>query len=397
MNTLFTIFKKELIDTLRDRRTIIAMILVPLLLFPVLIGVTAKIQISQAKKAKEKVLKVALLIDGNAVQFKDMLSSRDDVQLIENIQADSIEAYIQKDSLDGAFIFSKNFDQQVAEFRAGGIDFYFKSTEENDITKNRLMDMVKDFEKKLISTRFDKLKLDDSIIKTVNLTEYNVATPKQKLGSLIGGFLPYIFIIFCFLGGMYPAIDLAAGEKERGTLETLLTSPVNRFQILLGKFIVVVLAGITSALVSILGLYLGIRQVNEIPQEFLKLLLSILEFQSIALLLSLLLPLTIFFAGVQLSLSIFAKSFKEAQSIISPLSMVVIIPAAIGLIPGITLNTTTALIPILNVSLATKEIISGTIQPSLLIEVYASLIFLAGISLYGSSKWFAREKIIFRV
>jgi sodium transport system permease protein len=372
------------------------MILIPLLLFPVLIGVTAKIQISQAKKAKEKVLKVALLRYGNAENFKEMLSKRDDVDIIENLHADSVRAYIQKDSLDGAFVFNKNFDQQIAKLRAGRVKIYFKSTEDDDITKDRLLDLVKDFEKNLLSVRFNKLQLDETIVKTVKLTEVNIATPKQRLGGMIGGFLPYIFIIFCFLGSMYPAIDLGAGEKERGTLETLLTSPVSRFQILLGKFIVVVLAGVMSALVSILGLYFGIRQIQEIPPEFLSMLLSILEFRSIALLLSLLLPLTIFFAGIQLSISIFAKSFKEAQSIISPLSIVVILPAAIGLIPGITLNPTTALIPILNVSLATKDIISDTIQLGLLAEVYVSLIFLAGISLFVSSKWFKREEIIFR-
>ncbi|MFQ6115060.1 MAG: ABC transporter permease, partial [bacterium] len=285
---------------------------------------------------------------------------------------------------------------QVADLRAGRLNIYYKSTEDDDITKDRLMDLVKEFETNLLTVRFNKLQLDETIVKTVDLTEVNVATPKQRLGGLIGGFLPYIFIIFCFLGSMYPAIDLGAGEKERGTLETLLTSPVNRFQILLGKFMVVVLTGVLSALVSILGLYLGIRQIHEIPPEFLKMLLSILEFRSIALLLTLLLPLTIFFAGVQLSLSIFAKSFKEAQSIISPLSMVVIVPAAIGMIPGITLNTSTAVIPILNVSLATKEIISDTIQPGLLTEVYGSLVVLAGISLFVSSKWFKREEVIFR-
>ena len=95
-------------------------------------------------------------------------------------------------------------------------------------------------------------------------------------------------------------------------------------------------------------------------------------------------------------ISVFARSFKEAQSIITPMNIMVIIPVMIGLFPGVKLNTTTALIPVLNVSLATREIVSGTIQTGLLMEVYLSLSLLAAASLYFCSWWFKREDIIFR-
>jgi sodium transport system permease protein len=195
---------------------------------------------------------------------------------------------------------------------------------------------------------------------------------------------------------MYPAIDLGAGEKERGTMETLLTAPVNRFHILLGKFGVVVLSGLVSASVSILGLFIAIKQSQEIPAQFMDILVRMLGWDTIVLVLSLLLPLTIFFAGILLSVSLSARSFKEAQSLISPLNIAVVVPAAIGLVPGIKMTYATALIPILNVSLATKEIIAGTMKTSHLAVVYASLIALALVSLYGSVWWFKRESTIFR-
>jgi sodium transport system permease protein len=216
------------------------------------------------------------------------------------------------------------------------------------------------------------------------------------VGKSIGGFIPYLFVIFCFMGSMYPAIDLAAGEKERGTIETLLTAPVSRFQILLGKFAVVVLAGLLSAAVSMCGLYVAVRQATEMPKDMLQAVTSILDVQSVLLTLSLLLPLTIFFAGFLLSLSMYARSYKEAQSLISPLTIVVILPVGIGMIPGFTLNPVTALIPVLNVSLATKDIIAGTIQPGLLALVYLSLIALAALSLWACARWFNREETIFR-
>jgi sodium transport system permease protein len=198
------------------------------------------------------------------------------------------------------------------------------------------------------------------------------------------------------MGSMYPAIDLAAGEKERGTMETLLTAPVTRFQILLGKFAVVVVTGLLSAVVSIVGIFLAVRQASTIPPAVFNAVMAILDVQSVLLVLSLLVPLTVFFAAFLLSVSIFAKSYKEAQSMISPLMIVIILPVLIGLFPGVALDSVTALIPVLNVSLATKEIIAGTIKPGLLVEVYASLFVLAGASLFGCARWFGREETIFR-
>jgi sodium transport system permease protein len=121
-----------------------------------------------------------------------------------------------------------------------------------------------------------------------------------------------------------------------------------------------------------------------------------LEFRSIVMLLSLLLPLTVFFAGVLLSLSFFARSYKEAQSIISPMTIVIIVPAFVGLMPGMSLNVVTACIPILNVSLATKAIIADTASPLLLLEVYVSLIALAALALFLCSRVFENETTIFR-
>ena len=397
MNTIKIIFKKELIDTLRDRRTLITMVALPLLLIPLLFSISSKLMTKQMKKAQAEVLKIGLIANDNAEQFREMLVNSENVKIIENISIERARALIQKDSLAGAFSFDQDFDKELMELKAGKVHVYYKTKERQSITKMRLLELIKGFEKKLMSTRLKKLGFQQSIVNTVKLYEINIATPKERVGQIIGGFLPYLFILFCFLGCMYPAIDLGAGEKERGTLETLMTSPANRLHILIGKFGVVVLTGVMSAIISMIGMYVGIKQMTEIPPELLGAMLSILELHSIVLVLSLLVPLTIFFAGIELSLSIYAKSFKEAQSIISPLTLVVILPAFIGLLPGMVLNKTTALIPILNVSLASKDILSGTVNSVLLAEVYLSMFLLAGISLYFCSKWFAREETIFRL
>jgi len=396
MKKVLTVFRKETMDTLRDRRTLITMIVLPLLLFPALISISSRIMMSQARKAREKILTVGIVAQNNGEGFRQMLLKNEDVRVIEAITEDEGQELVKKDSLDACIVFDIDFDEDVADLMAGRIIVYYKGTEENEIQKQRVQKLIDKYGDFLRSERFEGMNLDLDIIETVRIQKLNLATEKEKLADVLGGLLPYLFIIFCFMGSMYPAIDLAAGEKERGTLETLLTSPVSRLQILLGKFGVVTLTGIASAGISFIGMYIGIRQVKEIPPELLKTVLSILEIDSILLLLSLLLPMTIFFAAILLSMSIFSRSFKEAQSTITPMMIVVIVPAFIGIMPGIKLSTTTALIPILNVSLATKAIIAGTITLPLLVEVYISLILLAGLSLFICAKIFCRESAVFR-
>ena len=389
-----TIFRKELKDSLRDRRTIITMIIMPLLMFPVMIGLTSRFIMSHEEKAQVRELRVGLLAGENASEFVEMLNEQENILVFEQIQLEEGQELIALDSLDAFIVFHEEFDRQVSELGQGEITFYLKETEERAIEEYRIMQLLGEYEELLRVDRFNALNLDISIIETLSVSKMNLATPKEQLADMVGGILPYMFILFCFMGSMYPSIDLAAGEKERGTLETLLTSPVNRFQILIGKFGLVVLTGISSAAVSLLGLYLGIRYISSIPAEFVDMVMSILEPGSILVLLSLLLPLSIFFAGMLLSISFTARTYKEAQSKIGPLFPVIIIPAFLGMMPGMSLNASTALIPILNVSLATRTIIAGQADVSIMMIVYLSLAVYAGAALFICSKTFSRENAI---
>jgi len=392
----FIIFKKELLDTLRDKRTILVMIVIPLLLFPILINITTKITVKQRQKAEEKILNVALILNKNAESFKSLLKGNKKINLKENVKEHEITNKIRNGNIDFVIVFNKDFDSKVNARESGIVNLYYKSSEEVSIQKSRIVNLLKEFEDNLIFIRFKELKINRAIVKAVEINEHDIASMKEKFGEKIGGILPYIFVIFCFIGAMYPAIDLGAGEKERSTLETLLVSPAKRLQIVYGKFGVIFLAGIVTAVISVFSLFLTLKTSQEIPEEILTILLRIVDYKSILLVFTLLIPLCVFFAALLLSISIFAHSFKEAQSIMTPFNFLVIFPIFIGLFPGVKLDAVTALIPVLNVSLATKEIIFGTIKAGLLAEVYISLLILAGLSLCFCAKWFQRENIIFR-
>jgi len=205
-----------------------------------------------------------------------------------------------------------------------------------------------------------------------------------------------MFVLFCLMGAMYPAIDLFTGEKERGTIETILSVPASRLQILIGKMMVVVISGVVSGVLTILGLYLAMKLTPDIPDFMKDIAADILSPSSLLWIILMLIPLTTFFSGVLIPASIYSKSFKEAQSLIQPLVFVVIMPLIVGMMPGIELNTMTALIPVVNVALATKEIIAGTIDYGLLALVFLSLFAFAAIGILICVRWFGHEGNILR-
>ena len=213
---------------------------------------------------------------------------------------------------------------------------------------------------------------------------------------MIGGFLPYIFIIFCFTACMYPAIDLITGEKEKGTMETLLSSPASRFQILIGKMLTISIVGLSAALMTIVGMVVGLKFLPDIPADFLATINDIVSVKFMVMLFAMLIPLSIFFAGLLSAIVIRAKSFKEAQTMVTPMMFVIIVPAMLAMIPGVVLSWQTAFIPILNIALATKEIIAGTINMAMYAAIVLSLIGFAMLAALISYKQFSKESMVLK-
>ncbi len=412
MKKIKIIFLKELKDTLRDKRTIMAMIIVPLLIYPVMITIVTSIIKSQTKESMNKTLELAVFDEGEASELLDLYQSADLIlvnEFEEYNQLDSIHLtgdtiafsqainkMIRENKIDAAIVVKSGFDQRIDSLKAGQLAMYFQSTNDQGITKQRLMTLIGMYKKSILSQRYSISGLDPEFVEVVHVEDHDVATQKEKMGEVIGGLIPYFFIIFCLLGSMYPAIDLGAGEKERGTIETILTTPASRLQILMGKLGVILFGGIGSASISIVGILIAMQTVDVIPSDILAVIQSILQPQSIALILLLLIPLAIFFGASLFSISIYAKSYKEAQSMISPTMIVVFLPAMIGMLPGIHFNYTTALIPILNVTLATKQIISENIDPLLFAETMLSLLVLAGLALWLAINWYGKESNVLR-
>ena len=397
MKNIFIIMKKELKDTLRDRKTIFMMILFPMLLVPLFMVGVNKIMLSQEEKAESKEISIGIYGKEFAPALFDLLNNDDKIIIDNTIPKDSFTVSIKRHDIDGAIIINDDFAQKIISDDQAIIKLFYQGSDAFESVFKRISISVDSLDNRIVAERVARIGISENIFNPIHIDKVDLSSMQETIGKLAGGFLPYLFIIFGFMGAMYPGIDLGAGEKERGTLETLLSTPTKRIQIILGKFFVVMIAAIVTALVAMLGIFIAIRLLPELTDDILPVLMQMFSYKIVFLILTLIIPISAFFSALILSLSIYAKSFKEAQSMITPFNIAIIFPALLGTLPGIELNFKTALIPIMNVSLATKEVLAGTINPILLIEVYLSLFIFASISLLFCVKWFQREETLFRV
>ena len=394
---IFNIFKKELKETLRDRRTIMTMIVIPILLFPIILNVFSGISSKFQNDAANKEVFIGIIADKDGFISKELnlmpkerrnfkiLFYKDTIDLIKDLKSDSIQIGIYTNS---------DFEMTLKSQKPAPLIVYLNETDIG--IQSRAKSYINHIETKARQQRLSELKIEQSKVTPLMAIYKNIATEKEMIGKIAGGILPYIFIAFGFAGCMYPAIDLFTGEKERGTIETILTTPVLRWQILFGKMGVVILSGFIAATFALLGLFLSFEFLDiSKNKEMHEIILSILSVRFIISLFILLFPLIVFFAGIMIPIAVYAKSFKEAQSIITPLNILVFLPAMVGFFPGIELNLTTACIPVVNVVLATKDLIAGTLDIGLLSISFGVMFLIAFASVLFSYKQYGKESNIF--
>ena len=394
MKNILTIASKEFLDTLRDRRTLIMMIIVPILLFPIVFTLINRLQTSVLAKEQEKSLQVGLIshdADNDLVAF---LEGREDMTIHYLEDAEEVTQKIRQDELQVGIVIEEGFSRQLELLQSGTVRVMYSAAKLT--VKDRIDRILKVYVDQKLLSRVEGQGYDQSFMKPVELVPVNVASSQEVMGKLAGGFLPYIFVIFCFMGGMYPAIDLFTGEKERKTLETILTTPVSRLEILIGKMLVIVSSGILSAVLAILGLFVAFKLTADMPAMITGVVSDMLNIKFVLLTLLMLVPLTVFFAGVMVPITIYSKTFKEAQSMLTPFTFLIIFPAMVGLLPGIELTALTAIIPIVNISLATKEILADTIHLPFLLLTVVSLFTYASLAVGFCVKWFGNGSNVLR-
>ncbi|MDK9701111.1 MAG: ABC transporter permease subunit [bacterium] len=398
-----TVFRKELLDIVRDRRTIISMIVIPLLLFPVLIGVIGYISVKQIKKMQKADTIVVLVGGERSPALADALRKAEKIRLVEGIADTSVAMKMLRDDAAGVVTaIPANWTPdlwQKGELPVDSVHLYYLGTkDEASFAVKRVIEALQGTRDQYIETAVVKAGLPASIMKPFVIYKNDVSTLSELGGKLFGMWLPYMLILLSLTGAMYPAIDLTAGEKERGTLETLLLSPAGRSELALGKFMTVMVASLVTSVLTIISIGVSTSgMLMTIPMEVQSKLNIHIDATMIITVLVLMIPLSAIFASLLLAIALNAKSYKEAQSYIQPLMIVVILPAIASTLPGMKTTLLMSLIPVLNVSLLIKDAFSGINEPLYLLCAAGSTVVLAIIAIRICVTTFNKESVLFRI
>ena len=395
------VYRKELTDSLRDRRTLISTLLVPLLLFPLMsvgfIGLAETLE----TKAKKEIPRVMLLGGADSPQVVNELRSSKKIEVVP-ATPDWRDKIVNKE-IRAAIAVPDGFETSLAQQNPLTVEIYkYEGELKSSISADTIERDLKAYRDKVIEAQLEADHVPSSVLTPFRIKQDNVAPPEKVGGAAFGGIIGYMVILLCLTGGMYPAMDLTAGEKERGTMETILSSPISRFDLVMGKFFLVLTASLVTAALSVLSMgisFWGIQQlkafdVTKNPDATaMQLQIKLPAVLSVFLMA---LPLAVLFSAGLITISLFAKSYKEAQSYISPLMIVVILPAVAAMLPGVELTSKLALIPILNVSLLCKELVTGTYHWNFIALIFLSTCVYAAGALFLAVKMFQREDVLFR-
>jgi len=401
LKNIGTVYRKELTEALRDRRTLISTLLVPLLLFPLLSVGFGALAVTLVKKAEEETPKVMLLGGADSPAVLDALRTSKKIEVVP-ATPDWKEKIINKE-IRAAIAIPDGFEASVAQQNPQTVAIYkYEGELKSSISADTVERSLKAYRDTVIEARLDANHVPSSILTPFRIKQENVAPPEKVGGAAFGGIIGYMVILLCLTGGMYPAMDLTAGEKERGTMETILSSPISRLDLVLGKFFLVLTASLVTAALSVLSMgvsFWGMQQlkafdVSKNPDAAgMQLHIGFTAVLSVFLMA---LPLAVLFSAGLITISLFAKSYKEAQSYVSPLMILVIVPAVAAMLPGVELTSKLALVPILNVSLLCKELVTGTYHWNFIALIFLSTCVYAAAALFLAVKMFQREDVLFR-
>jgi sodium transport system permease protein len=395
------VYRKELTEALRDRRTLISTILVPLLMFPVLTVGFGATMVSLMNKAEKETPKVMVVGGSDSPHVLAGLKKLEGLQFVDTTP-DWKDRIVNKD-IGVAVEIPEGFEANLEHQKLDTLKIYnYKNEVKSEFAAGHVEKALKKYSDDIVKSRLEARSLAVAVLNPFEIKQENVAPPEKVGGAAVGGFLGYFVIILCLQGAMYPAIDLTAGEKERGTMETILSSPISRMHLVLGKFFLVLTAALVTAALSVTSMGISFWASQRLhafdpgtgsDASSSQLQIGIGAILSVFLMA---LPVAVMFSAGLLTIALFAKSHKEAQSYITPLMFIVIIPAIAAMLPGVELTPNLALVPILNVSLLCKDLIAGTYHWNLIAIIFGSTCIYAASALFIAIKMFQRESVLFR-
>ena len=402
---MFEVYKKELKELLRDKKTLMFVVALPVLIFPIIFAVMAFISSQAALEADQKVNTYVIINGEYAPEFTNKVFYHKSFELYKGSKTfntiEELKAGVTAGDIDMGIYLPSNAEDTLDSGEQSKWEVVFNDAKSINFLFDRVKELAQEYSDVLQAKKLKSFGVKESthkaILNPIEVVKVDTADKRENLGEKIGGFLPYLLIPLVLMGATYPAIDLGAGEKERGTLETLLLTPITRTELVLGKFITLLTTSIASTTITVVSMGCWVAVALAFADlDFIKTAFSTLAVTDLLMIFVLLLPLAAIFSSLALAISIYARTFKEAQNYMAPLSMGVFFPIIISIMPNMELTAKTAFIPITNVALAIKDIIKGTVDYTFVGLIFLATALIAGALLAFCVKWFNREDVLFR-
>jgi sodium transport system permease protein len=399
-HTIRTIYGKELTDSLRDRRTLVSMIILPTVIMPLLLLGLGKAASTIITRARAEIPRVMVIGGADSPGIRAELEKTGKFRL--EPAAPAWRTLISDKKVRAAVEIPAGFERALDAGAAPTVTIYdYQGELKSGLAADQLGSFFTALRDRATARLLAQHGLPAKLARPFDVARTNVAAPEKVGGNLLGGIVPYIIVMLCLVGSTYPAMDLTAGEKERGTMETLLCSPAARSDIVLGKFLMVLTGSLTAVFFSLLSLGGTVSVIGAAAGQMGgrgagAAGLPTIDPLGLLGVLAMILPVAVLFSALAFSVSLFAKSQKEAQSYLTPLILVVIMPCAIAALPGIELNLALSFVPIANISLVCKEMLSGVWHWGYIAVIFGSTALYAGFALALAVRMFGRESVLFR-
>ncbi|MBP3603157.1 MAG: CPBP family intramembrane metalloprotease [Lachnospiraceae bacterium] len=357
MRRLRTLVKKEIMDILRDKKTLIIMVIVPLLLYPsIIIGMTLVMNMVFSSQ-EEQVYTVGYPVAGieeEIIPDLQRLYEENEEELVCKLTFLSEEEL--QSGHDVWLLVEQREDSLYAEIA------YASTDQASNYAESALSELLDLYKEELLKEKLNEEGLEEQFLQPLVQKSIDSATESESMGMSLGGSIGMLLITTILLGAFYPAVDITTGEKERGTLETLLTLPVTNFQMIMSKYIAVSMFACATAVLSIVALggsvlFLVFGVSTELAAEFQGISVQTVIVLVLLLLLAMI-TTALLITAICMCFCVFAKSNKEANNYMTPVMLIIMFASMVGMIPSVELNYQTALIPLVNVSLLMKQLLA---------------------------------------
>ena len=433
MGRYFRLTLKELKETLRDRRTIITLVMMPVLIYPLLSVAFQKLLLTNLRASSETVHLIAVesgederILLGYLTFGESLItnSRNDSKQSDQTSQTDPSESE-QKNHSGSQFkiLIRPDLEPSVPDLEASVADlqadvgFRIIRTERYPFRRMNLPNLpaidceVVFLEKSVLSER--AVEFIETRLRAVNefalerrlrrmgierrmtpIKADHKAIPHQpeSLMESLATLIPLILILMTITGAVYPAIDLTAGERERGTLEILIAAPVPRMGLLLAKYTAVVVVSLLTATVNLAAMMITVLSIGLGPYLFGD---GGLSLGIVVQIFGLLILFAVFFSAILLSVTSCARSFKEAQTYLIPLMLVSLAPGMLSMIPGLTLEGPLAVVPLVNIVLLARDLFHQDVNPTYSTIVLLSTAGYALLAIAGAARTFGSDSVLY--